>query len=199
MQTLCRWRKAPNGKTLGIEIEMATHAHQGNAYHGFFYDTRDGSIKVEHWNHCRTEWVSQPLPAEWLKKEITKLYSKHIQGAWYVNDSCGIHIHVSRKWLSEQKAEKIDLFLKAMARLDRIMFFGREGNDYCEYHADKGSRYRHINYTNKATIEFRMFKSGDAAWAKWCVDCVVYLIEHANHLNFDAFDAFRILNQPKEA
>jgi hypothetical protein len=187
-QTLSTWRTPPGNKTLGIEIEGYKRNPQYYEYNGFFYFTRDGSLNEPPTRMYGVEMVSQPLTPCWLKKEIKKLEKKDI---WQVNDTCGIHIHVNRKWLSEKKAKKISSFLSSLSNDDWILFFGRKSNRYCTKVWDRDSRYSAINVSNTHTIEFRMFSSGDAQWACYCVDMAVYLIDNANHLNVHAMEAFR--------
>jgi hypothetical protein len=176
---------------MGIEIEgfleERTPVSYGS-YQGFFYVTRDGSIDADNWNQLTVELVSMPLTPEWLKREIYKVYQKF---PLMHNSSCGIHIHVSRKWLSEKKARAIYKFIQSLNDTDICDFFGRGPNTYCRTDESWGySRYCAINNENKNTIEFRMFCSGDAKWAAYCVDCVKYMIDNAYQLNVDAFNAF---------
>lgn len=195
MNSLDNFRAPDTNKAMGIEIECTLgdeHYSKRHQHHGFFYATTDGSIDA--WPSIGVEFVSQPLSAAWLKKEINKLARKF---TWETNPSCGVHIHVSRKWLSLEKARSINSFLYSLTNSDRIELFGRAENSYCRTHEtlDKEDRYRSINITNKATIEFRMFKSGDAAWCRYCVDMVEYLINNARTLNWDAVSAFKELHR----
>ena len=186
-------RRPCSNKTLGIEIEGVSYDFIASyEYRGFWYITVDGSIN-DFDGHGR-EFVSQPLTAEHLKREIRKLHKKY---KLYFNHSCGVHIHASRKWVSAAKAEKIWQFVSSLSYGDFNNLFGRRPNDYCRTSVTDISRYCAINRTNKDTVEFRMFKSGDANWCQYCVDMVVYLIENANHLNIDAALAFRDLTARK--
>lgn len=174
---------------MGIEIEGYVSHHLtpvSGTHEGFWYITYDGSIEPPY-GYSGREFISQPLMPQWLKKEIKKLYSKH---TILSNRSCGIHIHVSRKWLSEKKAQAIYKFLSENKE-HCALWFGREPNGYCDYERYGTTRYNAINNNNKATIEFRMFRSGNAEWATYCVDCVEYMINNAYRLNVDAFNAFR--------
>lgn len=202
---LVGYRAPVSNRAIGIEIECLTWLRiplrntnffgndllRYHKHYGFFYCKTDGSIDGA-WENPDTlavEWVSQPLTAEWLKKEIARHAQKF---DWIVNDSCGIHLHVSREWLTRAKARKIYDFYNQLSEEDREYLFGRISNMYClPSEPDERLRYRAINLTNKATIEFRMFASGDWKWAQYCVDCVVYMIKHANQLNTEAMLAFR--------
>lgn len=192
MQSLYSFRKPPVNRTMGIEIECFYNGDfERQLYYGFFYAGQDGSIDCN-WGQTGVEWVSQPLTKEWLKKEIDKLWFKY--PGWKWNDTCGIHIHVSRKWLSDKKAKAIYKFLQNQSDVFFREIFGRSSNYYCRTTESYGStRYCTINSENTATIEFRMFRSGDANWAKYCVDCVEYMIQSAYHLSTDGCYAFRDL------
>lgn len=159
-------------------------------YLGFFYKGHDGSILCTDWKDHGYELVSQPLTYNWMKREITKLYKRLRQHGFYSNASCGIHVHVTKKWFSDQKAKLVWKFVKALSEEDCIHFFGRSPNTYCSQN-EYDDRYRSINTTNTHTNEFRMFKSGDEEWAQYCIDCSKYMVENAKHLNLDAFYAFR--------
>lgn len=206
MNSLDKFRTPNTNLSMGIEIEcfqrswnnetrnFVIYPNHGQHY-GFFYATDDGSIDTpaRSWNresdeYIGTEFVSQPLSPKWLKKEIHKLSKLW---PWMHNNSCGIHIHVSRKWLSEKKARTIYAFLKSLGESDRKRLFGRESNTYCGYSKWGDTRYNAINADNSSTFEFRVFSSGDAKWACYCVDMVEYLIRQAYVLNIDAIHAFR--------
>ncbi len=185
MQSLSSFRKLDSVKSYGIEIECVhDQMIERYQYYGFFYATNDGSLDYGRYNWA-TEFVSQPLPAEWLCKEITRLEKR--VGAWHSNSSCGIHVHVNKKWCTEAKAKAIRAFVNALSHEDCCRLFGRVPNHYCEQ--STRSRYCMINLTNKATIEFRMFSGGNAKWARYCVRMVDYMVKNAYHLNIDAIYA----------
>lgn len=187
--------RAPvHNRAMGIELEgmVSTESDPVNygKYYSFFSAQRDGSIDTDSWRQTAVEFVSQPLSHEWLKREIYKLYKKF--GSFTYNNSCGIHVHVSRKWLSEKKAEAIYKFLATLSEDQKELLFGRRTNGYCHTYKPYGyDRYCAVNNQNKETIEFRMFCSGNAAWACYCLDMVKYLIDNAYRLNIDAICAFR--------
>lgn len=192
MQSLPKFRVPPHNKTVGIEIECFTAscvAVEKYKHYGFFYATDDGSINPRSYAMSGVEFVSQPLPVDMLCKQLDKLGKKF---HWEHNSSCGIHVHVSRKWLSEKKAKAIYNWIKTLSYADMALLFGRVANTYCRNDVTFGStRYCAVNIMNTHTIEFRMFSSGNVAWAKWCVKLVEYMIVNAYHLNIDAAMAFR--------
>ncbi len=191
------FREPPSNKSMGIEIECLVNRQVYDdkvadcQYLGFFGHVYDGSI-AQDYGTVGQEFVSQPLTREWLKKEIVKLSNKV---SWQWNSSCGIHIHVSRKWLSEKKAKAIYTWLATLEEEDKECLFGRASNYYCRTNQSFGStRYCAVNTKNGKTIEFRMFASGDVKWAQYCVDMVDYLIRNAYHLNVEAARAFHDLH-----
>lgn len=207
MNTLDSVRKAPSNKTLGIEIELFVRDSHPKAdelkyrHHGFFYAGTDASLRWPgSWLHRGIEFVSQPLTHEWMKRELRKLY-KMLGEHYAVNQSCGIHVHVSKKWLSVEKATCIWKFFQTLDHMDFEYLFGRKPNDYCMLcrHStlDGIGRYAAINITNSATVEFRMFRSGGPEWAAYCVDMAKYLTENARTINLGAIYAFRDM-YPKE-
>lgn len=191
MNTLKKVRKAPSNKTMGIEIEVCLSDENEVVYTdwlGFFYQGLDASIRTSSLRYVGREFVSQPLTHTWLHKELGKLYEK-IKGDFQVNESCGIHVHVSKKWCSDKKAKEIFDVVNKFTPDQLNWVFGRGLNNYTD--ESWGHRYCLVNCTNKATNEFRMFKSGDCAWARYCIDCVKYMVEHAHHLTFEGLLAFR--------
>lgn len=191
MNTLHNIRKAPVAKAMGIEIELICRKEYTPDWCGFFYKGQDGSILCS-WREHGYEFVSQPLTYEWMQRELKKLYKLLDSLDYYENTSCGIHIHVSKKWFSDKKAKAVWEFIKTLSVVDYGDLFGRQPNIYCKNVEEySGCRYHAINMSNTHTNEFRMFKSGDLAWALYCVDCVKYMVDNAYTLNVSAFSAFR--------
>lgn len=193
MQSSFALRKPDTNLSMGMELEcyfLTSNSIKIKQHYGFWYAVKDLSINPPSLENCSVEFVSQPLPKEWLKKEIKKL-NKRV-GDWEFNSSCGIHIHLSRKWMNEGRAHLIQEFYSSLSNEDRLAFFGRESNEYCVPGVlSRTNRYKAVNICNKNTIEFRMFSSGDVKWAQYCVDCADYMVRNARHLNIEAFYAFR--------
>lgn len=190
MDSLSSFRKLPSTKCYGIELECFTDSfvHMG-CHHGFFYSAYDGSICADRWPQQAVEFVSQPLPKNWLKKEIEKLGKKF---TWNHNESCGIHVHANKAWCTGKKGKTIAQFLYKVYQQDPAMYeeaFGREPNSYCLESVSDTDRYRAVNLTRTNTVEFRMFASGGVAWACYCVDMVDWLVSNCHHLSIDNFAA----------
>lgn len=193
MQSLSKVRKLESVKSYGIEIECFIGVEHSNKtpkryeYLGFWYVDSDGSLSRTYFGDSAYEFVSQPLPMNWLLKEITRLEKR--VGNWHANDSCGTHVHVNRKWLTDSKAEAIAKFLETLSDSDIKQLFGRVSKDYAYNKFDKKSRYVAVNFTNKTTIEFRMFAGGNAKWNRYCLLMADYMVKHAFQLNWDAIAA----------
>lgn len=188
MQSLSSFRKPVSNRSMGIELECVfdvDEAPQAGQHKGFFYVTTDPSIETGYAQRDR-ELVSQPLPPKWLKKELKRTWGK---ANYSVNNSCGIHIHVFREWLSESRAKQIHKFYSELDMVQQEYLFGRRSNDYCRMQQWDYTRYNAINNENSKTIEFRMFSSGSIEWACYCIDMVQYMIHMAKNLTIDGINA----------
>lgn len=185
-------RKLPHDRAIGIEVECSvSNWLERSIYYGFFYAGRDVSIHVDGYP---IEFVSQPLTQEWLKRELKKLYKRFDISA---NASCGIHLHVNKKWCSVKRAKTISTFLQTLSDEEMKEIFGRVPNDYCENRWDPSNKYCAVNVSKDTTVEFRSFRSGSINWACYCVDLVCYLVKTHASLNKEALFAFRDL-YPKD-
>ncbi len=197
MNSLNSFRKLVSNKSFGIEIECCVTTEgddiaQEHKHLGFFYVTQDWSISREFGSVFRhpKEFVSQPMPAEWLGKEIHKLWNK--VGGWESNRTCGIHVHVNRKWCTTNKAKAIYAALQQLSGEQMRELFGRSPNRYCSISQKiTEGRYSSVNIQNTNTIEFRMFASGDHKWAAYCVNMTKFMVENYNTLNYEQLLAAR--------
>jgi hypothetical protein len=202
MQSLSSFRKPPCNKTVGIEWEcfLSDKNYKSiGAFYGFFYCTSDGSIITDSNTYGR-EFVSQPLQPKWLVKELARFYKKEFKEPFLWNDSCGIHVHVSRMWATKSRVLCLQEFMSELSRDEYLEAFGRHNNTYNIHQSDQNTthrtRYLALNNDNEHTIEFRVFRSGDLKWAQYCVLLVEYMVENAKHLNKDAFFAFVDMHKP---
>lgn len=190
MNTLDVVRKPVHSKCFGIEIECLIPTAESDPrgkYYGFFFAGHDGSIRAS-WrnNHIGVEFVSQPLPYNMLQKELVRLGKRF--PTWSVNESCGIHVHVSRSMVSTSKLRKFAVELSRLSNSELEILFGREPNEYCSRIREEEGvphRYQMINFTKKATIEFRMFNSGDLKWAQECVRRTKLMCEFKGNPTFE--------------
>jgi hypothetical protein len=202
MQSLYSFRKPDVAKTLGVEWEVFFQDEVPllGSYYGFFYATDDGSLCRPSWAWTGCEMVSQPLPATWLCKELGRLAKKFPTRE--SNDSCGVHVHASRKWATKVRVNNIKKVLDTLTKDEYRELFGRAPNNYCRHPSEydrvyEARRYWYINTTNSNTVEFRMFaSSADVKWVQYCVRMAEYLLTHAKHLNKEALFAFCDMAKP---
>lgn len=198
MNNLEKVRKPVHSKTMGIEIEGLLPMNHfriedvREKFHGFFFAGSDVSIR-RNFNQFGVEFVSQPLPYSWLSAEIDKLGKKF---QWTFNDSCGIHIHVNRKWVSEKRLCDLMDSMAAWSSVEYDALFGRPPNAYClrPDRRTRTGRYSAINITGNNTVEFRMFRSGDAVWAKECLRRTKLMVEFKGKPTFD--NLFELFTKP---
>ena len=153
---------------LGVELEYNTpnkdiallHAARTLATHAIF--KRDGSI------NNGFEIVTTPATLDEHLKEFSLFFGKI--NLFEAHQSCGMHVHISRKPLSKLTEGKLVEF---MNREDNRNFIetiaGREANSYCRQDTDRtisypflntdGARYNTLNINNRHTLEFRIFSS----------------------------------------
>jgi hypothetical protein len=113
---------------------------------------------------CSLKYFKQKFPLAQIVKKLTA------QGCVSHNtDTCGLHVHIARKYLSLSEQIKIGLFMGFNSnKLSK--FARRDYNTYCKNNImnKKGAfinmainandRYESVNYTNNRTIEFRLFR-----------------------------------------
>lgn len=85
----------------------------------------------------------------------------------YDTQTCGLHIHCSRKPLSQLTIAKMLLFVNSRENVKFIQTIaGRPANQYCKIQEKKycdarprvQDRYEALNLVNKGTVEFRIFR-----------------------------------------
>lgn len=160
----------------GIEIEVSqkNNGNKNNCAetldnYDFLYMKEDASVTNGF------EIVTHPLSYKFIKKHIPNILEitrKDMKG--YRAKSCGIHIHVPKKYLSNLQLAKVLLFFQFNE--DFILTISQRENinslnQWSSIVKDKKenfvmaktkagyNRYRAINLCNSATIEFRIFQS----------------------------------------
>lgn len=174
-------RKPIHNKCYGIEIEcyVPRNTVRYHSHVGMFFVGMDGSLQYNQGGQVGVEFVSQPLPYKWLDKEIAKLYKRH---PWTRNDSCGIHVHVSKASVSRHRMLELLSCLWGLNDTQAMHLFGRTWNMH--NHPACENRYCSINMRNANTIEFRMFASGDAAWARECLRRTKLMVEYKGKCSY---------------
>lgn len=132
-------------------------------------------FKLEHDGSLNNgfEIISQPCSLKYFKQKfpLAQIVEKLTADGCvsHNTDTCGLHVHVSRKYLSMAEQIKVGLFIGFNS--DKLSRFARRDyNTYCknnimkkkgnfigmvEYSED---RYESVNYKNHRTIEFRLFR-----------------------------------------
>jgi hypothetical protein len=129
----------------------------------------DGSLS----DYEGVEIVTRPDSPAVHKRIWSSVLDDTLRNLLGITNSCGIHIHVTRAPLSPLRIGRMLVFLND-PRNERLVrkIAGRYNGSYCELRNDKKladgkrngySRYEGLNLTGSRTIEFRLFKSGEAA------------------------------------
>lgn len=183
MPTISSVRKPVHNKCYGIEIECTVPkgSVDYDLHTGMFYVGMDGSLRAISANDKAVEFVSQPLPYKWLDKEIAKLYKRH---PWTWNSTCGIHVHVSKASVSRYRMLELLRCFLDLSDTQVTHLFGRMWNRYNNPTWD--GRYCSINMHNPNTIEFRVFASGNAAWARECLRRTKLMVEYKGKYSYDS-------------
>jgi hypothetical protein len=161
-------RVRPNTVYLGCELEYETENRNraqlgvGKLMHGHALMKTDGSIRNGF------EIVTCPATLD-IHLDIFKKFYDNIPKDLKIANNVGMHVHVSRKPLSQLTIGKLTEFLN---RLDNKSFIhhiaGRIDNNYARMNSDRtiifprknrhgGDRYNALNLNNEKTIEVRLF------------------------------------------
>ena len=161
-------RVRPNTVYLGCELEYETNNRNraqlgvGKLMHGHALMKSDGSIQNGF------EIVTCPATLD-IHLDIFKKFYDNIPPDLKIANNVGMHVHISRKPLSQLTIGKLTEFLN---RLDNKSFIhhiaGRIDNQYARMESDRtltflrknrhgGNRYNALNLNNEKTIEVRLF------------------------------------------
>lgn len=124
----------------------------------FCITKHDGSIKPKGF-----EIVSAPATIDFHKKiwDVFFTYAKK-RKCFVINSTCGMHVHVSRRALSNDDIELICYFIYNRDNYDIVkLIAGRQSNFFCDFKHNCGNdiKYTAINRLPSNTIEFRIFKA----------------------------------------
>lgn len=141
-------------------------------HQNFFYCGEDGSLGRFFSNEVGAELVSQPLTVPWLHKQLDKV-NKDL-GDLRTHSDCGIHVHVSRQWVSGDNAKQLQKILCSILQREFYLLFGRFPNNYCVQSPHEG-RYCVVNLRGPKTIEIRGFASGQVNMCHYAVAITEYM------------------------
>lgn len=161
-------RVRPNTVYLGCELEYETNNRNraqigvGKLMHGHALMKSDGSIRNGF------EIVTCPATLD-IHLEIFKKFYDSIPPDLKIEKNVGMHVHVSRKPLSQLTIGKLTEFLNRFDNKEFIHHIaGRIDNNYARMNSDRtitfprknrqgGDRYNALNLNNQNTIEVRLF------------------------------------------
>lgn len=163
------------GRYMGVELEIECdgadrrptvnnlheHINDGDMGKRVFFE-RDGSLRNGF------EIITQPMSLPMIKETFGFLNQPRlIDGLKSHNtDTCGLHVHVSRKGMSSLQIAKMVCFINDPNNEWLIRAIARRyANGYCKIQQKRlgqahmsVERYEAVNLTNRRTIEFRIFK-----------------------------------------
>lgn len=173
------------GRHFGLELEMVGKFREvdvGDCVREIESNTfivkRDGSINVSSEYDLAMELVSAPSSLKVIEREVKRVLTDKVH--YRVNDSCGIHIHASRKSISETTVVSLkEFFANPFNQHFLNVVSRRHANQYCRRTHDRiykdflispetgleikvptdAEKYRAINAMKDSTIEFRNFAS----------------------------------------
>lgn len=166
---------ATYGRYMGVELEIECegadrrptvnnlheHINDGDMGKRVFFE-RDGSLRNGF------EIITQPMSLPMIKETFGFLNNPRlIDGLKSHNtDTCGLHVHVSRKGMSSLQIAKMVCFINDPNNEWLIRAIARRyANGYCKIQQKRlgqahmsVERYEAVNLTNRRTIEFRIFR-----------------------------------------
>lgn len=111
------------------------------------------------------EIVTAPMSRLEIKdkyREFYQLLSGLSASGFTAHDSgtCGLHVHISRKWLSSDEASKIAKFISQYNVIWKSVSRRTSSSieRYCQFRVNYHDKYRAVNFCHRDTIEFRFFR-----------------------------------------
>lgn len=137
----------------------------------FIICKRDGSLDFG------IELVSTPAPIEVHMERWPRLWTPEWPSTVEVRSTCGLHVHVDRRKLTDQEVGKLGVFLTREGSRSLVVgVAGRESPDYAALHrksldwqSDVNEHHDALNVTNARTVEFRIF-AAPHDWPRMLVD-----------------------------
>lgn len=189
----------------GLELESKgdlENACMIENYKYLFSPEEDGSLSQEGF-----ELVSEPMTLKYLyknKSKIDNMLKVLKNNKQTIDDDCGFHIHVSRKAFERGSLIRL-VQIVSFFKEDIETFARREENvsyaKYFEYNPEflwfknsksvkqySQTRYQAVNFENKDTVEFRMFKGTlDTTEIYATIEFVNNLVDFTNNKSLDEF------------
>ena len=158
---------------LGIELEIEVVisadrneiAEEVQRLQGRVYCKKDGSLDKGF------EIVSHPATLGYHLSDMRwaeiLAYLREQDCSSHNTTTCGLHIHINRDYLTIQEQIKLAIFIHTQAK--NITKIARRDSSYAKYKdgieklsdeekISNGDRYEALNFQNRSTVEFRMFR-----------------------------------------
>jgi len=170
--------KGPHFYGIELEVEVDEQLDRRPAYakrilkllNGFIICKHDGSIKDANTGRViGFEIVTVPASEEVQKEKWNIFFDNLPKGLRsYDTKTCGLHIHCARQPLTPLQIAKMLLFVNSKENVSFITTIaGRPPNTFCKIQdkqyrdarvISQEHRYEALNLSNKATVEFRIFR-----------------------------------------
>lgn len=184
----------PAHRKIGVELEVAGHPlkwfldqHIAQKHGIVQAVVHDGSIRPE----GAEIRIGPYLPSSAYLDSFTKLIRYLKQEKCYVNNTCGLHIHVDIDktnhmngyygvYMYERtvKEQWLKYITDNSKQLSKFVPFEKRGRNYCNltFSSPRGIRYSAVNpRTSYDTLEFRLFNSHLSI--RWLAMCARFAIE----------------------
>lgn len=160
---------------IGVELEVQTEEIENKKPFcediNSVFDENDIYLKYDgSLNDCGIEIVSMPMTFNYMKENNIwgKIFNTIYDYPMDINDECGLHFHIDKKYLDNKTIQNIDFMVNAFDTYFAEIG-GREFNSYCssvkksidDFGKSSGSRYLAVNLTNRDTVELRFCRSTD--------------------------------------
>ena len=145
----------------GVSNLVPSAKQVGQVFDDFVIIKRDGSLR------CGFEICTRPASIKEHRAQWKRFFAASGQIPIQILDSCGLHVHVARRGLSDLTVAKIVCFVNAYHNRRFIRCIaGRSENTFAQIKKKKmtnasvcsGDRYEAVNICCSETIEFRLFK-----------------------------------------
>lgn len=167
----------PEAMCIGIEMEFSKYS--GLSMIATLASVGNKALFKED-SSCGIELVSVPLLPHQMIQFINGLDISSMD----VDKSCGVHLHLSRKYLTQSQLGGLVVFMNHPDNLSYIQeVAGRNPNKYCKQVPGKVDttsvdRYEMVNLTNSDTVEIRIFAgTNDTSVLRGYVEWLLKLIE----------------------
>ena len=135
------------------------------------------------------ELVSMPTTLDhWQGEEFSDNFSKMLQSiknrGGEADSSCGIHVHIDRRWMNIAHIEKFEQFF-GLNKENLQLLAGRKNNMYCNFRNKKSLEKLD---SNKALLNFNAF-TGSRGAVNWANNDTVEIRIFASTLNSNSVQA----------